>query len=243
MELDRRYLQTQDPFVAEDLRQMEYAGKYNSWIFSLLQPYIGKRILEIGPGIGNLTKFIIQKADYLEGIEPNPICAEMLRESFKGQQNFSVQEITVEDWDVPSLEDKQFDTLVCVNVLEHINDDLTALSQFRKILQPNGTLVLLVPAVPWAYGPIDAALGHFRRYSIKPLSNLLITSGFQIISAHYSNLFGLMGWTVNAHFRKAVKQNDTQIKLFDSLVPVISRVEKMIKPPLGLSIIAIGRKG
>ena len=242
MRIDRRYLQVEEPFIAEDLRQMKFAKNYNYWLFSLLQPFLGNRILEIGPGIGNLTKHFIEYAEYIEGIEPNPVCAELLLEAFRVHQKFSLQKIRVEDSDVELLTTKHFDTIVCVNVLEHINNDFDTLVQFKKILTVNGNLVLLVPATPWAYGPIDAAVGHFRRYSMKSLNTTLKKAGFDLVFSQYSNLVGLIGWTFNSRIRKAAKQNDFQIRVFDYLVPILSCIERIIKPPLGLSIIAIGRK-
>ena len=242
MNLDRRYLQVEDSFIAEDLQQMKFAENYNSWLFSLLQPYLGKRILEIGPGIGNLTKHFILNAEYVEGIEPNTACAELLMKACSEYPTFTLQIKRIEDSDIESLITKHFDTIVCVNVLEHIKNDVEVLVQFKNIVTINGNLVLLVPAIPWAYGPIDAAIGHFRRYSHNHLQKIIMGSGLQLVHIQYSNFLGLIGWTFNTRIVKNTKQSDFQIKLFDNLVPVLSRLEKMIHPPIGLSLLAVGVK-
>jgi phospholipid N-methyltransferase len=242
MNPDRRYQQVEDPFISEDLRQMELAENYNYWLFSLLKPFLGDRILEIGPGIGNLTKHFIKSAEYLEGIEPNLVCADLLMDSFQGNQKFSLQRIKVEDCEVNLLKTKKINTIVCVNVLEHINNDHETLVKLMDILTDNGKLLLLVPAISWAYGPIDASVGHFRRYSLKKLKETMEKAGFDVVFSQYSNFLGLIGWVINSKITKAVKQNDFQIRMFDNLVPILSRLEKIIIPPLGLSIIAVGRK-
>jgi SAM-dependent methyltransferase len=242
MEYDRKHLQTNDPFIAEDLRQLRFAGNYNTWLFSLLQPYLGKRILEIGPGIGNLTKHFIIDAEYIEGIEPNTYCADLLLNGFGANPKFSTQTIKVEDCDVEMLSKKNFNTVVCVNVLEHILHDLDTLVKFRQILAGDGNVVLLVPAVPWAYGLYDSAVGHYRRYTRHSMQLLLEKAGFELVLAKYSNMAGLIGWIFNSKIRKAEKLNDFQIRMFDQLVPILSRVERIFIPPFGLSIIAVGRK-
>ncbi len=242
MNSDRRYAQIEDSFIAEDLEQMKYARNYNIWLFSLLKPYLGKRILEIGPGIGNLTNYLLGNAEYVEGVEPNAKCAELLKDIFRGNTKFSLNSTRIEDCDTKSLHEKHFDTVICVNVLEHIQNDLEVLNQLKNIVAKDGNIVLLIPAIPNAYGPIDAAVGHFRRYTAKQIRVLTKKVGVDLIHIQYSNFIGLIGWMFNARIRKSIKQSNLQIKLFDIAVPIISRIEKIIIPPIGLSIIAIGKK-
>lgn len=242
MKIDRRFLQTEDQFIAEDLLQMKYANNYNAWLFSLIRPYLGKRILEIGSGVGNFTKFFIKYSDYVMGIEPNASCSALLEVTFGNDSKFELQKISVEDCDSKLLSTYSFDTIICMNVLEHIKKDIDILVKLHSILKINGNLVLIVPAVPWAYGPIDASVGHFRRYSINEVNIKLGQAGFKVTHLKHSNFLGLIGWSYNSKIRKSTKQNDLQIQLFDKIVPFLSRIEKKHLPPVGLSLIAVGKK-
>jgi 16S rRNA A1518/A1519 N6-dimethyltransferase RsmA/KsgA/DIM1 with predicted DNA glycosylase/AP lyase activity len=85
---DRRFMQNVDPFIAEDLHQMEQADNYNKWLYDLVQPYIGKRILEIGPGIGTFSKKMISEVDLLVGVEPNQYCADQLIKNLENNAKF-----------------------------------------------------------------------------------------------------------------------------------------------------------
>lgn len=240
--LDRRYLQTNDSFILDDLKQMEYAKNYNQWIFSLVKPYIGKRVLEIGPGIGNMSRQIISGVDLLAGMEPNVHCAGALKEAFRGSTNFELIPSRIEEYEKEKLVSYHFDTIVCINVLEHIKDDATILATFEQVIENNGRVVLLVPAISQAYGKIDKSVGHFRRYSKSSLNKVFQQTQLHIEAMFYSNFIGLLGWLINARILHIVKQKDTQIEVFDSLVPLLSSVERVIPPPVGLSLISVSRK-
>ena len=242
MKIDRRFLQTEDRFIAEDLLQMKNATNYNAWQFSLIQPYLGKRILEIGSGIGSFTKGFLENSDFVMGVEPNKSCQALLEGTFGNESKFKLLKENIEDCDSHLLSSYSFDTIICMNVLEHIENDTQILEKFFGILNLNGNLVLLVPAIPWIYGSIDASVGHFRRYAINEVNLKLGQVGFKVMHLQYSNLLGLMGWSFNSKIKKSTKQNDSQIRLFDKMVPILRRMEKKHRPPVGLSIIAVGKK-
>ena len=240
MDVDRRLTQLSDEFAALDLRQMQQAGRYTDWIARQIRPHCGPRILEVGAGIGNLTARLLNHAEYVCALEPNAACFESLRLGLEAAAGFECRPWRIEDCDVAFTASRRVDTIVCVNVLEHVEDDLQALRQFRAMLcGPVGRLVLLVPAVPAAYGSIDAALGHYRRYSPARLRSILRQAGFSIGSLRYSNPIGLLGWFVNARIIGRVQQSDAQIWIFDRLVvPWYSQLERFMPPPIGLSLIA-----
>jgi SAM-dependent methyltransferase len=242
MSVDRRYIQTDDPFIAEDLLQMELAPDYNNWIFELIKPFLGSKILEVGPGIGNISRLIAPCADVLVCVEPNISCRVYLKENLSAIKNFSIISKQIQDCSLTEFEDFDFDTILCVNVLEHIEDHLSVLMKFHQLLSNKGKIILYVPAVQAAYGPIDASIGHFRRYSITSINNLVIEAGFRIQYSSYSNFLGLIGWWYNAKVGKITKQNNSQIRIFNRIIPIIAYVEKIIPPPLGMSLISVGVK-
>jgi hypothetical protein len=135
------------------------------------------------------------------------------------------------------------DSVACLNVLEHVRDDAGALARFAAVLPEGGCAVLIVPAFESLYGPIDERLGHYRRYSKKSLSGVAERAGFQPEVLRYMNSAGFFGWWFNARVAKRTAQSDAQIAVFDAVaVPVLSRVERWMEPPVGQSIFAVLRK-
>lgn len=237
---DRQHTQVKDAFIAEDLFQMQLAPNYFKWMLSFIRPHVGKRILEIGSGIGSFTEELLKIGDFVYGVEPNSFCVNTLKEKFAGEKRLKIIPKMLEDCDAQGLISQGFDTLVCCNVLEHIEDDHQAMLRFKEILQKTGgKLILWVPAMPCAYGPIDQAVGHFRRYSNKEIKLLMEKIGVKAFIYRYVNMLGFLGWYLNAHFRKKTKQSDSQIKLFNILVPFLSKIEKIIPPPFGMSLFIV----
>lgn len=238
-----QFAATDDPFFAEDLRQMEKAVNYRRWQFAMIAPYVRGKVLEVGGGVGNFTEDLAASAESVISLEPNHFCYEQLAQKTRHLKNVTTLNVASEALEQHVPPGYQADTLVCLNVLEHIQDDAAAVRTFANLLAPNGTVVLLVPAVPAVYGPIDQRLGHFRRYSRKGLSALVWAAGFSIEKIRYFNLVGLLGWLWNTRFAPRQKQSDGQIYFFDHyLVPWFSRIESALAPPIGQSLLAIGRK-
>lgn len=239
---DRRTKQTSDAFVAEDLRQMQQAKNYHRWTTSLMQPHLGKRIFEVGSGVGSITEVLLRDADLVYGIEPNASCLEELDRRLGSNAKFQRKASLLEECRPEELRRFNFDTVVCMNVLEHIQNDIAALRICHALLEEDGTIILFLPASPFAFGPLDLALGHFRRYSKRTATRVLAEAGFTIHACRYVNALGLLGWFFNARIRRAVRQNDAQIRLFDRLVPVLSGIEKIIHPLIGLSLLVTAKK-
>jgi SAM-dependent methyltransferase len=243
MQLDRRLTQLSDEFAALDLHQMQLAVRYTDWLARQIQPHCGRRLLEVGAGIGNIASRLVRSSEYLCALEPNPACFERLATRLAGMPGFECRPWGIDDCDLEFVTGREIDTVVCVNVLEHIENDMEAVERMRGMLHgAAGRIVLVVPAVPAAYGPIDAALGHFRRYTPARVRAVLGQAGFSVEHLQYSNVIGLLGWLVNARLARRVQQSDTQIRLFDRvIVPWSSLLERWVPPPIGLSLIAAAR--
>ncbi len=239
---DRRLTQTNDEFIAEDLQQMVSATNYNDWLYSLIEPYIGKRVIEIGAGIGTTSRKIIQGDVHLTAVEPNKKCQEYLSKYFSNNQKFALIPSTIEDCKGNSDLDENFDTIICINVLEHIKDDLASIMMFNNLLETNGYLLIIVPAVKMLFGPIDKSVGHYRRYSKKDLKYLLSNTSFDIEKIHYFNFIGSIGWFFNSHILKIESQKESQISFIDKFVPFLSTIETRIHPPIGMSLFMAARK-
>ncbi|MGA9625064.1 MAG: hypothetical protein WBL65_07050 [Bryobacteraceae bacterium] len=132
---------------------------------------------------------------------------------------------------------------MCLNALEHIEDDRQALHGMASILAPGGVVVLLVPAFPALHGPIDSDLGHYRRYSRGYLNRLANSTGLRIKKVHYMNAIGFFGWWVNSHIFRRGAQSERQIEIFDRyVVPLLSRLEGPARPPFGQSLFVVLEK-
>lgn len=241
--IDRRFNQTQDSYAAEDLETIQEARRYGAHVFSLFRPYIGRRVLEVGCGIGTMSRKLAGVADEIVGIEPNPHCIDRIQEEMRGEPKFSLRPCHLEECDPVELASHRFDTVYCVNVLEHIYDDVGALRAFRDAIVPGGRVLIFVPALQAAYGPLDAELGHHRRYSKATLADAFAGAGLALEMLRFTNPIGLLGWMFNAHVTKSRVHSVAQVKLFETLVaPWALPLERLITPPVGLSLMAVGRK-
>lgn len=225
---------------AVTLRRLRNARRYNDWVWSLLEPYVGSRVLEVGCGVGNFTHYLRQR-DFVLATDNNPEYLAMVRSATEHLDNVEVQEIDWERADFASLRALNFDTVVCLNVLEHIEDHRAALTSFAAILPAGGQLVLQVPAMESIYGEIDRAIGHHRRYERPGVEELLDQCGFDVVETRYFNTPGIIGWYVNSKLlgRRAVP--GLQVRLANMLVPLL-RLEQRFSPGCGMALIAIGRK-
>jgi 2-polyprenyl-3-methyl-5-hydroxy-6-metoxy-1,4-benzoquinol methylase len=240
---DRRFNQTQDRYAADDLETMQEARRYSDHVFGMVQGFLGSRVLEVGSGIGTMTRRLLDVADAVVGIEPNRNCATRLREAMGSHPRFMLRDCHFEECDPSELARQRFDSVVLVNVLEHIADDVGALKTFDQIVVPGGRVIVFVPALQMAYGPLDAELGHHRRYSKRTLRAAFTDAGLELIRLRYTNPIGLAGWMFNAHISKSRKHTLAQVKLFETLVaPWALPLERLVPPPIGLSLIAVGRR-
>jgi 2-polyprenyl-3-methyl-5-hydroxy-6-metoxy-1,4-benzoquinol methylase len=243
MHIDRRYIQTQVRFATDDLQTMREARRYQRHVFSFFRPYIGKRVLEVGSGIGTTTRKLVDIAERVVGIEPNRASVPHLQQAVGHHPRFRLYDCHLEECDRIELLAERFDTILCVNVLEHIEDDQEALRGFCEIARPgHGRVLIFVPAVEAAYGRLDAALGHHRRYSRKRLVHLFDAAGLTLDVLKYTNPIGLLAWMFNTYVTKRAAHSSRQIATFESLVaPWALPLERVVPVPVGLSLVAIGQ--
>src|SRR5579872_6106500 len=242
MNVDHRFTQTQHHYAADDLETMSEAVRYQAHIFDVLRPFIGTQVLEVGCGIGTTTRRLLEVADRIVCIEPNQNCATRAKAEFEDESRVAIRVCHLEEC-APGELANQFDTVICVNVLEHIEDDVRALRLFRDVVAGTGGRVLIwVPAVQAIYGPHDAALGHHRRYSRESLTKAFDAAGLDVVGLRYSNPIGLLGWIYNLYVSGNTEHTAGQVRLFDRLVaPWALPLERLITPPIGLSLFAVGR--
>jgi 2-polyprenyl-3-methyl-5-hydroxy-6-metoxy-1,4-benzoquinol methylase len=230
-----------DNVMVADLEVMAHANNYRNWMYRQVEPYLGQRILEVGAGIGNFTEMLMDR-ELVVATDKFEKCVNYLKARLGHHLECMPMQLDLAN---PSgeLERYDFDTVICLNVLEHVEDDLSALSYMYSVLQPRGRLVLLVPAFQFLYGSVDRAIEHHRRYTKRDLLPKMRQSGFQIEDAFYMNVVGMAGWFWNNRIRKIQEENLNQIGFFDRFIaPWAERIERFAPPPFGLSLIAIGNK-
>src|SRR5579872_3498556 len=229
-----------DPeYTVRDQERMEHAKRYFEWQSRLAEAHLGSRVLEVGCGLGNFTQHLLNR-ELVIGIDVESRCVEKHRSRFSRDPNVISLCMDVQVPAFADLRKHQPVSIACLNVLEHVEDDALALTHMNAVLPAGGTIVLIVPAFQGLYGPIDHLLGHYRRYSKQSLAQVAHRTGFRPRILRYMNLVGFFGWWVNARVQKKTEQSETLIKIFDSaVVPVISRIEDHIEPPVGQSIFTV----
>jgi 2-polyprenyl-3-methyl-5-hydroxy-6-metoxy-1,4-benzoquinol methylase len=224
----------------ETLDMLEGSRNYNRWIYNSIKSCLGKNILEAGCGIGKMTEFLLENEREVLGIDINKSHIARIKEKFAKNKKFRAMLFDISGENI--LIKGEFDTVVCLNVLHHIPNEENALRNMNKLLNKNGKLILLEPALPWIYGTLDINENCLRRYTKKGVKKLLAKNGFRVEKCRYMNLIGAFGWFIRGKILKKKRLNAGQAQLFDRLVPVIAKIEKIIPVQLGLSLVCICRK-
>ncbi|HXW54524.1 MAG TPA: class I SAM-dependent methyltransferase [Candidatus Cybelea sp.] len=218
---------------------MSRARNYFAWQGRMVTPELGQRVIEVGCGIGNFTEMLLDRAAVC-AVDVDPRSVEQLLARYAGRRNLSAVACDVQSEQFSQLSRFGADSCVCLNVLEHTANDLGALGRMASILRPNGVIVLLVPAFPSLYGPIDRNLRHHRRYTRASLVHLAAAAGLRTRKLCYLNVAGFFGWWTNAHLFRGEVQSAAQIEFFDRyVVPPCSWIEDRLPPPFGQSLLMV----
>jgi SAM-dependent methyltransferase len=179
--------------------------------------------------------------DLVVASELDPTYLAILRNRFVNNPGVTVEQLDLNSEDYQGLREYKFDTVVCLNVLEHVEHDREALQHLYDVLVPGGRVILYVPADQKLFGSIDTTVGHFRRYSKEELDGALRDAGFVIEKSRYLNIIGRFGWWLNGQVFRRQHMPAGQSWIFDLMVPFIRRFEPE-NPTNGLSLLAIARK-
>jgi len=230
-----------DRRVFEDLRTIEAASsRRQEWVYDAIAPHIGRSVLEVGSGVGIFSKIFVSRCERLYLTDYRPVFLDFLRERFGDLPHVSFDFI---DLDRPpfQLEDCEPDTIVCLNVLEHIEDDVAALRGLAEMLGPSGRLVLQVPNYPWLYGSLDESYGHHRRYSPRTLRAALGSAGFELTALQRFDPFAIPGWAILNNIARVQQLPSRALSVYDAIVPWM-RPFRFLSGVAGLSLIACAEK-
>jgi SAM-dependent methyltransferase len=228
-------------YSGTELDAVAEAKNYYQWIIDSFADRIGETVVEAGAGIGTVSDLILRRGSPRELvlIEPATNNVPALRLRFGGDARVRVCPGYLEDLS-SSL---TADTVIAVNVLEHVENDADFLRAAYESLVPGGSLLLLVPALPAIFGSLDRAFDHFRRYTRSGLRASLLAAGFEVERLHYLNMLGVAAWFVSGRVLRRTTLSRGQVRFYDRwMIPSLREIETRLRPPIGQSLLAIARR-
>lgn len=228
-----------DAEIRTSLELLSELYNYNHWIFNKIRPFLRGRLCEIGCGIGTITQFMLNH-ERVVGIEPSPPSLETARERFADHLNVEIIQGFLSDCPCENVPAAGFDTVICLNVLEHIEDDVDALKRMSEMCAAKGRVVILVPAHMSIFGRLDRSFGHWRRYSRRSLRRTFARAGIDVTYSRYMNSLGYFGWWWQSRIRRRNQIPVQSARVFNRIVPFLDAIERLIPFPFGQSLIMIG---
>lgn len=222
------------------LHRLSATHRFNRWMADTLRPYVGEKVLEIGSGIGNLSAQFLPRESYTCS-DIDPLHLRFLQNRYGQQPNVNIKQVNLTAPENFKPLHGQYDTVVCLNVLEHVEDHETGLKNIYDALQPGGRALILVPRGNWLFGSLDRVLGHWRRYTPTTLRAVAEKTGFEIDRIFDFNRIAVPAWFLNARILQRTYFGRIQLKIFDSLVPLWRMLDRVL-PWHGISVIGVLRK-
>jgi SAM-dependent methyltransferase len=223
-----------DEHGSQILGRLSRAPRFNAWMADVVRPWCGRRVLEIGSGTGNLTRRLVPRDAYVAS-DVNPLYLQTLRGLTADRPYLDVTLTDVTRGDSFPSVPGGFDTVVCLNVVEHVEDDLGALGNLRRVLAPGGRAIVLVPRGPGLFGTLDEILGHRRRYTEASLRRVALDAGFEVKALLPFNRVGTPAWWLNGRVLRRRHFGLAQIVALNLLTPIFRRVDRALPfPPLSL---------
>ena len=231
-------------YAGKDLEAMSFAVNYHRWILSIFEPYLGARVVEVGAGTGSFSELLLERRlESLSLVEPSTAMYQQLCERVAESQNVTTYNDIFENVAEEIRSAERPDSIIYVNVLEHIADDVHELSVINKTLDAGGRILIFVPALRWLHGSYDRQINHFRRYTRTELEKKCVAAGFKVIASRYFDLFGVLPWWVKYKVLQSNNMEPGAVRFYDQrLVPIAKVLESTLSPPLGKNVLLIGEK-
>jgi SAM-dependent methyltransferase len=228
-------------YSGSELGALTRASNYYRWLIGRFEPYLGADVLEVGAGIGTFSEMLLSvpRVRSLVAIEPAANTYPLLAARLAGNSRATAIKGYLNDYSM----DSSVDSLVAVNVLEHVEDDAEFLRLAWKAVVPGGRLLLFVPAVPAIFGSLDRAFEHRRRYTKRTLTQRIKRAEWTPEKVEYMNLPGVLFWFVAARVLRWKSIPGRSAQLYDRfIIPLTRRVEDIVRIPIGQSLLAVARK-
>jgi glycosyltransferase involved in cell wall biosynthesis len=227
----------------QTLRVMSHAGRYNLFLYEQMRPYLGREVIEVGAGVGNVSRMLLDR-DRLVLTDSDPTYFRQLQRTY---HDWGYVKVTNLDLVKPEANPEAagfwgtFDSAVCFQVLQHVDDDVAALRTIHRLLKPGGRALLVVPAHQWLYGSLDAEMSHHRRYDARDVRRKLSEAGFEIESLRFLNPVAVPGWWLGSRVLRSNLISDFQLAVFDMFMPLVRWLARF-DLSFGLVMFAVGRK-
>ena len=212
---------------------------HRKWFAGFAKPYLGEHPIEIGSGLGDYALEWIPSVEKYTATEADPALFAELQKHMAQYPNVTVRQLLL-----PTEERGDHSCLVCYNVLEHIDDHVGALGSMARLVRPEGYIVLVCPAFPFAMSPVDIATGHVRRYTKRTMRKALTDAGLEVVQVRYANSIGLVCYYGFTSVLKKQPSTGGTMSFYDRLVvPVVRFLERLVgdHPPFGQSVVAVAR--
>jgi len=230
-------------YIGNELELFANAKNWKSYWSDLVAPYLGQQVLEVGAGLGGSTRLLMPKATNLQrwvAMEPDPALASQINQTLATEplDKLEITEQYLKDYQPK----QQFDSILYIDVIEHIEQDKAEVHLAAERLNKGGHLIILVPAHNFLYSPFDKAIGHHRRYNKKMLLNVL-PPNLELIHLKYLDSLGLFLSAGNRLVAKQRYPTLKQILFWDRIIVPISRItDKILFHKVGKSLVFVGRK-
>jgi glycosyltransferase involved in cell wall biosynthesis len=224
---------------AEILDAFSVAPRFNTWMADTIRPHVRKRVLEIGAGMGNLTRVLARGAQRYIASDIDAEHLSRLETRLSHHPNVETRACDLSrSADFEPLAEA-VDTVICLNVLEHIEDDLGGLRNIYSALSPGGRAIVLVPCGQEIYGQLDVILGHYRRYSSSQLRSCFEQAGFVVEQVLQFNRISRPSWFITGKLLKRSRISRFQLRMFDRLVWLWRRIDRFLPwKPTSLIVVA-----
>ena len=230
-----------EPYGRAFLNNLTGTPQYLSWLTQKLRPHLGDTVLELGAGIGNIAGRLMGRRLQYVAAEKDPLYLHALRNRFLRTPNVAVLKLDPENPGDYQAAGGTFQTVLCINVLEHVDDPDKVVASCAEVIEPGGSLIVLVPQGRRKMGSLDRTLGHKRRFDKKQLRALLANHGFEVGRLYQLNKIGAPAWWLYSRVLRRKQINKVTLKLFDKTVWLWKRIEGVL-PWKGLSVVAVARK-
>jgi SAM-dependent methyltransferase len=233
-------------YVGKDLEAMDFAVNYHRWILEIIKPFLGEHLVEVGAGTGAFSELLLEtKPKTLSLVEPSTM-VEDLRNNLSRKDTTTEIQIFHDIFAAvaPRLKSENApDSIIYINVLEHIEDDSAELKTVRETLREKGRVFIFVPALPALFSEFDRRIGHFRRYRKTEIEEKCRAARLRIVHSRYFDVTGIFPWLVKYRLMKSTTMESGAVQLYDKfVVPLAKPLESLLSPPIGKNLLLVAEK-
>lgn len=234
--------------ISANLAKWDSISRYSEWMYHTYEKYIGKKVFDVGAGLGRMAQFYVDRCEKAVATDIFPEQVDFMNERFRDKKQFQAVLLDITQDDIKTYQNS-FDTVVCINVLEHIEDDLMAVAAMKSLLIEGGRLIIFVPALQSLYCAFDRNVSHYRRYERGRLKRLAEANEMTVLKNIYFNFMGIFPYywkgkkkNVSANESFSSNLDEKNSKLFNFATAILEPIERTIAPPIGISELIVMQK-